>query len=177
MPRRLRINKRRANPLAQLDGPDWLTLLAGWTPPNDRDRTKLRTIEDCRAAWELHGEDGFLQPNECGRRPWAWWEFDAPKSDANLSEYARLAKWNLLTDDNIRWLRERFDLQRHLHRGTHTLSPGDFDAIEEGEALGWLGLLTPDEQIFVRAAREEWDAWEREQEESETDDAGKDTAP
>ena len=166
MSRRRRNPKRRAEPLAHLDGSDMVTLLAGWQLPegeHERLRTKLQTLEDVRAAWEIHRLDGFLQPNEYGRRAWGWWEFDAPEPrDSRISEYAQLVRLDLLTAENVRRLRGRFNQEMVRYAAS---DDKDFGAVEEGEALALLGLLSEEEQRVVRSTKREHEEDEKRWEE------------
>ena len=162
MPRRKRAGKRRAEEFAHLDGHDMVTLLAGWEPPaseHERSRTQLQTLEDCRAAWEIHRQDGFLQSDQYGRCAWAWWEFDAQPKDRGLSEYAQLARWGLLTEENIKRIRGRFDQEMIRYESSHDKE--EFGAVEEGEALAVLGLLSEEEQQLVRDAKRDVEQLDR----------------
>ena len=182
MPRRKRTGKRRAEPLAQLDGADRVTLLAGWQPPegeHERSGTKLRTIEDVRAAWEIHRDDGFLQPDQYGRRAWGWWECEAPEPrDPRISEFGQLVRLDLLTKENIRRLRSRFDDEMKRYEAS---DDKEFGAVEEGEALDVLDLLSEEEQRVVRSTKREHEEdekrWEEEERRNEQEHRGDQPGP
>ena len=79
----------------------WLTdlmdLAWGWSPRLEGSLGKLRTMEDCKAAWEQTRERfmimcvckvGSRRAINCdahtfgykpGERPWGWWKFEAKK--------------------------------------------------------------------------------------------------
>ncbi len=75
---------------------DLMHLAWGWTPPLEGSLGKLRTLDDCREAWEQNRErfmvmctgktescrDCGVHPwcYEPGERPWGWWRFEAKRN-------------------------------------------------------------------------------------------------
>lgn len=163
MPRKPRHPKRRpeADPFAVL-GMWWLDLLGGFCDPSD---------PFTKAMWERHRNDRCFDPDMYGERPWGWWQFEAPKFDApkrdkKLSHYAQLARWKLLTDEHVRNLRKWFEERKKMYEYKKDLSD---IAMEAGEGLAELGLLTKDEHELVRAARLEEDRFRAEEEQQEAE--------
>ena len=94
-------------------------------------------------------------------------KFSTPRSaNPRLSELAQLAQWGLLTEGQIQRNRRRFrDEVERCRQDPDRVHL--FNALEEGEALDFLGLLTDDERRLVRTARRAFDAdtkrWEIEE--------------
>ena len=114
--------------------------------------------------WRRHGN---REPNAFGMRDWGWWQYEAPgPRDPGLSGYGQLAKWGLLTEQNIRNIRRHFDERIKLY---HLYDGNDLSHIDlaMGEGLADMNLLGQEDRALVRAAREAEDA-----EDAQTADAG-----
>lgn len=129
MPRRRRIAKQRRETLRyeNLEIVDYLSLLAGWTPPLVWQTTmmKLVTMADVREAWELNRHifmtlctcDKYISP-DCehhsvrhhpGERPWAWWKFEQgmEHSPPKEEQAAILAQLGELSEEERKLLAQR----------------------------------------------------------------------
>jgi len=90
MPRRRRVPKRRAR--FQYGEEHALFLLCGHNYFNDRPFGDVVDMELVRHCWAEHRDE--LLPkfvaDHPGRRPWAWWQFDAPDSCTEDEDLGRL---------------------------------------------------------------------------------------
>ncbi len=99
--------RRRALTPDDLTIGDGLDFIVGWKP-GDTSRSRWRTWEDYREAWEELREymvprsdcpAGSLLLAAAGNRPSAWWRFDSPEPRRAVEpEHEQLARLGLLAD-------------------------------------------------------------------------------
>jgi hypothetical protein len=102
--------------------------------------------ERWRPLWESHQQEVMTRFSGPGRRPWAWWRFDAPEPrNDELTESYQLANLDELTDAEIKILTPEW--RRHFDRSFdpdffYCRGPDDFLEGEEArEALyAWAGI-------------------------------------
>jgi len=152
--------------------PQTLKLYSGWKKPEtefeiDRECApySFRIEDDVKKSWYYHRETNpifyiWAEPEDlrfgtqAGRRPWAWWHFDAPEPrDYSIHEEDQLLNLGLLTKHEIpiveaRMLRKKKFFSEHLpfflesmkvpnvkksyDIGDHVLFPNDEVGVKEG---------------------------------------------
>ena len=132
MPEKRRTDKRRSR---RLSGDEYMTLALG----PSIDAPAFASEDDARAAWEGVRDkimaDGWLSP---GKRPWAFWHFDAPDVLENAHSESE-ACWRIgaaseKTAIEAQW-RQHIAVARNSH--PHDARAARLMALEWGEVPGW----------------------------------------
>jgi len=91
MPRRRRVAKMRTPPF-QYTPEAALFLTCGQDYFNERPFGDPVDMELARAVWQEHRDELLSKyvADHPGRRPWAWWQFDAPDSCTEDEDLRRL---------------------------------------------------------------------------------------
>jgi hypothetical protein len=83
-----------------------------WLGPNVNTGSRFADREELRAAWERHRGVAMLMFGKLGRRPLAWWEFEAPPGLRYDDDHEQSILWaaGILGAD------ERAELEAHWRR-------------------------------------------------------------
>ncbi len=136
MPRKRRRVKMRRLGFRDLPFVDLMHLRWAWIPPLEGSLGKLRTLEDCREAWEQNREQ-FMRMCTCktddgrdcgahswgyapGERPWGWWKFEAKRnkpyaqnSQSNPeAQFPILKKLGVISDQEEKLFLQRLEVRR-----------------------------------------------------------------
>jgi hypothetical protein len=142
MPVKRRKTKRH---FGELNHDEWISLTLGERP----DRQAFDSDEDRRAAWEQHREAELASIN-LGRRPAAWWDYDAPaRRDHNMNSMLQLFRLGELRGDELQYaMRHWADWAEKARKLHYVLGPGNIvTASPEAEERwrAWAGV--PDEMF------------------------------
>ena len=136
MPRKRRRAKVRRLGFKDLPFVDLMHLRWAWIPPREGSLGKIRTLEDCREAWEQNREQFMVMCTckdrnlrdcgahswgyEPGERPWGWWKFEAGRnrpyaqisqSDAE-AQFPILKKMGVISEQEEKLFVQRLEAER-----------------------------------------------------------------
>ncbi len=154
MPRKRRRVKIRRLGFKDLYFSDLMHLRWAWIPPLDGSLGKLRTLEDCREAWEQNREQ-FMRMCTCktddgrdcgahswgyapGERPWGWWEFEVKKNRpcrGAEAQFPILKKLGVISEQEEKLFLQRREARRRKREEHEAYldSLGKSSEIKQGE--------------------------------------------